>query len=118
MNPSFRTDMSGQTVQTQIRLLLEEQSDQGLHYLPFDLHRFGRITLWKINISQILGLLHYIFRVSEFLGVLRLVYGKTRLFKFNSNFSSVRIFLISTVPRFSLLFQYNGQTLLRVQLIT
>ena len=29
---SFRTDRSGQTVQTQIRLLLEEQSDQGLHY--------------------------------------------------------------------------------------
>ena len=27
---SFRTDRSGQTVQTQIRLLLEKQSDQGL----------------------------------------------------------------------------------------
>ena len=26
--------MPGQTVQTQIRLLLEEQSDQGLHCLP------------------------------------------------------------------------------------
>ena len=26
-----------QTVQTQIRLLLMEQSDQGLHYLPFHL---------------------------------------------------------------------------------
>ena len=26
-----------QTVQTQIRLLLEEQSDQGLHCLPFHL---------------------------------------------------------------------------------
>ena len=31
---SFWTDMPGQTVQTQIRLLLEEQSDQGLHCLP------------------------------------------------------------------------------------
>ena len=30
--------MPGQTVQTQIRLLLEEQSDQGLHCLPFRLH--------------------------------------------------------------------------------
>ena len=30
---SFRTDRSGLTVQTQIRLLLEEQSDQGLHSL-------------------------------------------------------------------------------------
>ena len=46
---SFRTDMPGQTVQTQIRLLQEEQSDQGLHCLPFRLHRldsllFGRAT--------------------------------------------------------------------------
>ena len=46
---SFRTDMSGQTVQTQIRLLLEEQSDQGLHCLPFRLHSldsllYGRAT--------------------------------------------------------------------------
>ena len=28
---NFRTDRHGQTVQTQIRLLLKEQSDQGLH---------------------------------------------------------------------------------------
>ena len=36
MIQSFRTDRSGQTVQTQIRLLLEEeQSDQGLHCLLF-----------------------------------------------------------------------------------
>ena len=35
---SFRTDRSEQTVQTQIRLLLEEQSDQGLHCLLFHLH--------------------------------------------------------------------------------
>ena len=46
---SFQTDMPGQTVQTQIRLLLEEQSDQGLHCLPFRLHRldsllYGRAT--------------------------------------------------------------------------
>ena len=46
---SFRKDMPGQTVQTQIRLLLEEQSDQGLHCLPFRLHRlesllYGRAT--------------------------------------------------------------------------
>ena len=36
----FRTDRSGQKVQTQIRLLLEEQSDQGLHWLLFHLHLF------------------------------------------------------------------------------
>ena len=46
---SFRTDMPGQTVQTQIRRLLEEQSDLGLHCLPFCLHRldsllYGRAT--------------------------------------------------------------------------
>ena len=46
---SFWTDRSGHTVQTQIRLLLEEQSDQGLHCLPFCLHRldslpYGRAT--------------------------------------------------------------------------
>ena len=40
MIQSFRTGRSGQTVQTQIRLLLEEQSDQGLHCLLFYLHLF------------------------------------------------------------------------------
>ena len=40
---SFRTDMPGQTVQTQIRLLLEEQSDQGLYCLPFLLHRLDSL---------------------------------------------------------------------------
>ena len=43
---SFRTDMPRQIVQTQIR---EEQSDQGLHCLPFRLHHldsllYGRAT--------------------------------------------------------------------------
>ena len=44
MTLSFRTDRDGQTVQTQIRLLLEEQSDQGLHCLLFPLHHFDKIT--------------------------------------------------------------------------
>ena len=44
---SFRTDRSGQTVQTQIRLLLEEQSDQGLHCLPFRLHRLDSLVYGK-----------------------------------------------------------------------
>ena len=35
---SFLTYKHMQTVQTQIRLLKEEQSDQGLHNLPFHLH--------------------------------------------------------------------------------
>ena len=40
MIQSFWLIRSGQTVQTQIRLLLEEQSDQGLHCLLFHLHLF------------------------------------------------------------------------------
>ena len=43
MTLSFRADRFGQTVQTQIRLLLEEQSDQGLHGLLFHLHLFDEI---------------------------------------------------------------------------
>ena len=43
MTLSFRTDKSGQTVHTQIRLLLEEQSDQGLHCLLFHLHLLDTI---------------------------------------------------------------------------
>ena len=39
----FWTDRSGQTVPTQIRLLLEEQSDQGLHCLLFHLHHFDKM---------------------------------------------------------------------------
>ena len=42
MTLSFRTDRSGQTVQTKIRLLLEEQSDHGLHCLLFHLHHFDK----------------------------------------------------------------------------
>ena len=41
--PKFWTNISGQTVQTLIRLLLEEQSDQGLHCLLFHLHVFDKI---------------------------------------------------------------------------
>ena len=41
---NFRTDRSGQTVQTQIRLLLEEQSGQDLHCLLFHLHVFDKIS--------------------------------------------------------------------------
>ena len=39
---NFLTDRSGQTVQTQIKLLLEEQSDKGLHCLLFHLHVFDK----------------------------------------------------------------------------
>ena len=45
---SFWTDRPGQTVQTQIRLLLEaEQSDQGLHCLQFHLHFLNALLYSK-----------------------------------------------------------------------
>ena len=44
---SFWTDRSEQTVQTQIRLLLEEQSDLGLHCLQFRLHLLGALLFGK-----------------------------------------------------------------------
>ena len=40
---SFQTNRSGQTVQTQTRLRLEVQSDQGLHCFLFHLHLFDEI---------------------------------------------------------------------------
>ena len=46
---SFRANGSGQTVQTQIRLLLEMQSDQDLHCLLFHLHILTKYAkVWPI----------------------------------------------------------------------
>ena len=42
-DPKFLTDRFRQTVQHQIRLLLGEQSDQGLHCLLFHLHLYDEI---------------------------------------------------------------------------
>ena len=54
--------MPGQMVQTQIRLLLEEQSDQDLHCSPFRLHRlesllYGRATVsnFRVTTTNFLG---------------------------------------------------------------
>ena len=71
MTLSFRTDRSWQTVQTQIRLLLEEQSDQGLHYLLFNLHRFDEIHFKFGLFVRILGRLQQRFLASENLGTLQ-----------------------------------------------
>ena len=69
MTLSFRTDGSGQTVQTQIRLLLEEQSDQILHRLLFHLHLLkGQNSLWFGLFVWILGSLLQHFLVCENLG--------------------------------------------------
>ena len=43
MIQKFQIDRSGQTVHTQIRLFLEEQSDQGLYCLLFHLYFFDKI---------------------------------------------------------------------------
>ena len=74
---SFRTDRSGQTVQTQIRPLLgehsDQQSDQGLHCLQFRLHLLGA-----------------------------LLFGKAMLFNFRvitANFLGVQIFRIFTISK-------------------
>ena len=69
--------MSGQTVQTQIRLLLKEQSDQGLHCLLFHLHVFGKyFQVWPLCLN-----LRYI--TAKFSGV--------RKFR---NFTVVTIFML------------------------
>ena len=49
---SFRTDRSRQTVQTQIRLLLEDQSDQGLHYLQYCLHVLDALPYALVGSEQ------------------------------------------------------------------
>ena len=49
---NFRTDRSGQTVQTQIRLLLKEQSDQGLCCLLFHLHVFDKIPSGLVSLFE------------------------------------------------------------------
>ena len=41
---SFWTDRYGQRVQTQIRLLIEAQSDQGIHCLLFHLRLFDTMS--------------------------------------------------------------------------
>ena len=51
---NFQTDRSGQTVQTQIRLFLEEQSDQGLHCLLFHLHVFDEISSGLASLFEFL----------------------------------------------------------------
>ena len=45
-----RTNRSGQTVKTQIRLLLKEQSDQGLHCLPFHLYLSDELPRGKTKL--------------------------------------------------------------------
>ena len=66
---SFRTDMPGQTVQTQIRLLLIR-----VYTVCLPAASFGLITLWQSHKVQILEWLQQIFGVSEYLGNLRYLF--------------------------------------------
>ena len=49
---SFRIDRSGKTVQTQIKLLLEEQSDQGLHCFLFQSHLLEEIPYGLASVFE------------------------------------------------------------------
>ena len=60
---SFWPHSSEQTVQTQVRLLLEEQSDQGLRCLPFHLHLLGALLCGEAAMFKFQG------HCSKFLGV-------------------------------------------------
>ena len=52
---SFWADRSEQAVQTLIRLLLMEQSDQGLHCLLFHLHLLETFLCCKANLLEFNG---------------------------------------------------------------
>ena len=68
--PKFLTDRSRQTVLTQIRLLLNEQSAEGQHCLPFCLHLLDT-----------------------------LLYGKTTMFIFYDNYRNFLEYFNFSVPR-------------------
>ena len=74
MTQSFRTDRFGNTVQTQIRLCLEEQSDQILHCLLFHLHHFDKIVENTLRFGLFVSILYRLqqnFLASENFGTLR-----------------------------------------------
>ena len=71
MIKSFRTDRSRQTVQTQIRLLLEEQSDQGLHCLLFNMHLFDKMPKGLASFLEFYVDYSKFFLRKYFLGTLR-----------------------------------------------
>ena len=65
------TDMSQQTVQTKIRLLLKKQSDQGLRCLPFHQHLLDALMQCIYQTFLLLGQLWQLFEVSLILEFLR-----------------------------------------------
>ena len=69
--PSIRMDRCEQTVQTQIRLLLMEQSDQGLHCLLFHPHLFECILASVKPYRSTFTTITVIMIMSQFLEILR-----------------------------------------------
>ena len=71
MTLSFRTDRPGQTVETQIRLLLQEQSDLGPHCLSFCLHLLDTLLYGKTTLRKFKGnkskLIHKILSINKIL---------------------------------------------------
>ena len=89
-------------VQTQIRLLLEEQSDQGLHCLPFHLLVWTRYSMvephssnFRVITTNFLGV--RIFR--KFTVAILLVLLKTKLYKlgFGRNITPRRSYLLQKI---------------------
>ena len=52
ISPSFQMDRSGQTVKTQIRMLLEVQSDLGFHCLHFGIHPLMALLCNKTSLLR------------------------------------------------------------------
>ena len=67
---SIRTNRLKETVQTQIKLLLQEQFDPSLHCLPFLLHIFGPIVVWWNECSNFTTLMTNHWRCPSFILVL------------------------------------------------
>ena len=89
---SFQTDRSWQKLQNQIRLLLQEKSDQGIHYLLFNLHLLEELFRGRTYKSTcILECLQQSCWVSVYSGILQLM-SLTFLFSF-------LLFLLFSVPR-------------------
>ena len=77
MTLSFWTNRPWQTVPTQIRLVLEDQSDQGLHCLPFYLHLLYKFPYGMTSLFEVGG------DFSKYVGLLKYILTQTNLFSFD-----------------------------------
>ena len=79
----MKSEVLGKTglskVQTQIRLLLLEQCDQGLHCLPFHLHHLVALLHCKIKLLHFFGTISVIILSVQILKFLEYLYILTLL---------------------------------------